>query len=85
MKLSPEERIIIQDFVWSNSNHKDKKAAIQATVIRYADKIDGERGISAICELMRVPISFGADIRHAILTAKKLKELTPAKVVKRGD
>lgn len=79
MKLTTEERNVMCDFVWSNNAHKEKKAAIQAVCIKYSSKIDGDKDIKPLCEMFRVPVSWASDIRHALLTAKKFRELSVKK------
>lgn len=78
MKLTTEDKSVIQDFVWSNRSHKDKKVAATAAIIRFSSKLDAGKDASALCELMRLPRSFGKDIHHALEVAEKLRELKAA-------
>lgn len=78
MKVNEQTRIKLQDFVAKASAHKDKQAAIQAAIISLGDSVsDGD--VSILCSMFRLPVSWGSDIRRAILVAQKLKELEPVK------
>ena len=73
MELSDKEKKFIADKVWENNAHKDKIAAIHAMVIMFSAKI-AEDDVSTVCQVMRIPISMGAEIRAGLRAAAAIKK-----------